>query len=278
MTGAGRSDPDQRAIRADYHCHTAFSYDSSTSAEAVLERALATRLDVLCVTDHDTIEGALALSRVRCPEVKVVVGCEFTADDGSHVIGLELCDMIAQRRLPALVEAIKLQGGLVLLPHPFRRGSGIFRNEAKRSEAFVREMMARADLVECFNGRDSFEANQRSYRLALAHGLPAVAGSDAHAPEEIGSVFVEYDLGDLVHGVSPRRVVFPEQQPAFENPVKRRLMELFHAHKQSLPRFVTDAHRHLRRRLKRDLPRSIGARPRMRYTFPGDCEARTHGE
>ncbi len=279
MTVARRSEPDGRGIRADYHFHTAFSYDSRTTPEAVLERALSSGLDVLCVTDHDTIEGALALARVRCPEVEVVVGCEFTADDGSHVIGLDLRDAIAERRLPALLEEIKLQGGLVLLPHPFRRGSGVFRNEARRSEAFVREVLSRTDLVECFNGRDSYEANQRSYRFALARGLAAVAGSDAHTPAEIGSVFVEYERAGFVHGASPRRVVFPAQEPAFESSFKRRLMELFHAHKRSLPTIVTEAHRILRKRLGRDVPRDPLAAPRAHYELAGaPSEARAHGE
>jgi predicted metal-dependent phosphoesterase TrpH len=266
-------------MRVDYHFHTGSSYDSRTTPEAVLERALSAQLDVLCVTDHDTIEGALELGRIRCPAVEVVVGCEFTAEDGSHLIGLGLRDMISERRIPALLEEIRLQGGLVLLPHPFRRGSGIFRNEARRSEAFLREVLSRTHLVECFNGRDSYEKNRQSHLFALAHGLPAVAGSDAHTPDEIGTVYVEYERAGFVHGVSPRRVVFPAQDPVLENGLKRRLMELLHAHEASLPPFVKEAHRALRRRLRRDVPRKTAADARMHYELPGaPGGARAHGE
>ena len=47
--------------------------------------------------------------------------------------------MIAEKRIVDLLERIKLQGGTVLLPHPFRRGSGIFRNELRRPESFLRD-------------------------------------------------------------------------------------------------------------------------------------------
>jgi undecaprenyl phosphate N,N'-diacetylbacillosamine 1-phosphate transferase len=262
------------STRIDYHAHTRFSSDCETPLEAALERALQAGLTCLCVTDHDTIEGALVLSRIRPPELEIVVGCEFTADDGSQVIGLNLTETIAERRIPQLLQRIRQQGGLVLLPHPFRRGSGIFRNEMKRSEAFVRDVLAATDLIECFNGRDSYDNNRRSYRFAVELGLPAVAGSDAHTAAEIGSVFVEYADGDLAHGVSPRQVFFPNQPRRSENPAKRRLMELYHRHEASLPATVSTLYRVSRKRLRSDLPSRTGLPPRSQYTFPRAPAAR----
>ncbi|WP_242343891.1 PHP domain-containing protein [Anaeromyxobacter terrae] len=256
-----------RSVRAAYHVHTSFSYDSRVPPEAVLEQAVAASIDVLCVTDHDTIDGAVKLQSGRCPEVKVVVGCELTSEDGSHVIGLNLRDMIPEKELFAILEGIKLQGGLVLLPHPFRRGSGIFRSDARRPDQLVKDVLTYVDIVECFNGRDSYENNQRSYRFALTHDLPAVAGSDAHFPGEVGSVFVEYFADDFVHGVSPHRVWFPSQAPRRENPAKRKLMELYHGRKDSLPPVVTTAYRALKRWTRRDSPRTPGVSA-PQYEFP----------
>jgi predicted metal-dependent phosphoesterase TrpH len=267
---ASRPDGSQRpgSTRVVYHVHTRFSYDCATSLEAVLEGALQAGIGCLCVTDHDTIEGALALQRMSHPEVEIVVGCEFTAEDGSHVIGLKLQDTISERRVPELLKRIRQQGGLVLLPHPFRRGSGIFRNEMKRSEDFVREVLSHTDVVESFNGRDSYYNNQRSYLFATDRGVPAVAGSDAHTAPEIGSVFVEYAANDRVHGVSPRRVFFPAQRPVAENAMKKSLMELYHRHKASLPAVVGVAYRISRKRLGKDGPRMTEEPPRMQYEFP----------
>ncbi len=259
-------------LRVDYHVHGEASYDSKASPEAILERAIRSGVRLLCVTDHDTVEGAAKLASIRCPEVRVVVGCEFTADDGSHVIGLGLRDMIAERRLLALLEEISAQGALVLLPHPFRRGSGVFRNELRRPERFVRDVLSRADLVEWFNGRDTYENNARNRRLAETSGLGAVAGSDAHRAEEVGSAFVEYDDDDPVHGASRRRIFHPPQPPSFESPLKRRAMELYHRHERRLPEAVRDGYRLLRRLLHAEDPRSAGALPRRQHEL-GSREA-----
>lgn len=257
----------RQSRRVDYHLHTMFSYDSKTSPEAVLERALQTGLGCVCVTDHDTIEGAIALTQIRCPEVEIVVGCEFTVEDGSHVIGLHLKDMISERRVPNLLEEIQRQGGLVLLPHPFRRSSGIFRNEMRRSDEFVREVLSFTDMVECFNGGDSYDHNRKSFAFAMARGLPTVAGSDAHDAARIGSVFVEYAEVDSEHGISPRDVYFPAQPPLFENPVKRRLMELYHRHRRSFPPALDAAYRESRKRLTGNSRREAATPPRMQYRF-----------
>ncbi len=254
-------------IRVDYHLHTWASYDCSTGTAEAIERALQAGLNVVCVTDHDTVDGAVKLAAAAPPGLAVVVGCEFTCSDGSHVIGMGLREMIAERRIRPLLEAIHDQGARVVLPHPFRRGSGIFRNEQHRSAEFVSEVLALADAVESFNARDTTENNRRSLELALQRGLAAVAGSDAHRPSEIGSTWVEYDGPGFVDGVSPRRIYGPPQLPAREHPLKRRLMELYHAHERRLPPLFASAYRTLRSRLHRDGPRSTGA-PRIQHAFP----------
>jgi predicted metal-dependent phosphoesterase TrpH len=255
-------------MRVDYHIHTQYSHDCETSLEIVLERALRVGIGCLCVTDHDTIEGALQLARMRSPEVEIVVGCEFTTEDGSHLIGLGLTEMITATRIPELIQKIKEQDGLVLLPHPFRRGSGIFRNEMRRSEGFVRDVLSATDLVECFNGKDTYANNQRSYRFAVERGLPSVAGSDAHSAAEIGAVYVEYADGDQAHGVSARRIFFPDQPPVAENPMKRRLMELYHRHQSRFPAVVGAAYRASKRRSGAHRSPRIQGPTRMQYEFP----------
>ena len=74
--------------RVDYHVHTAYSHDSAAAPEAILERALETGIDCLCVTDHGTLDGAQALARIAPPEVEVVIGCELDATDGSQILAL----------------------------------------------------------------------------------------------------------------------------------------------------------------------------------------------
>lgn len=238
--------------RVDYHFHTSYSYDGRGSLPEILDSARSAGLTTLCVTDHDTIDGALALRALAGDALEVVVGCEFTCEDGTHLVGLGLRTMIAERRLLPLMDRIHEQGGLVLLPHLFRRGSGVFRGELRPSPAFVEEVLARADAVECFNGRDTFENNARSRALVRERGLAGVASSDAHRAAEVGSVFVEYQAAAPLHGHSPRRIFFPPQRPVREHPLKRAAMELYHRHAGSLPPLVRAGYRAARARLGRD--------------------------
>lgn len=255
--------------RVDYHFHTSYSYDGRATLGEILEAGRRAGLTTLCVTDHDTIEGALALRALAGAELEVVVGCEFTCDDGSHVVGLGLSAMIEEKRLLPLLARIHAQGGLVLLPHLFRRGSGVFRNELRRSPQFVDEVLARADLVEAFNGRDTFDNNARSRAFARERGLAAVASSDAHRAAEVGSVFVEYGAGPVRHGSSPRAVWFPAQRELHEHPLKRAAMELYHRHAGALPACVRDGYRLARRRLGRDDAARGPRPPTLQYRLEG---------
>ena len=261
-------------LRVDYHVHTCFSYDSEAALADVLARASAARIDQLCITDHGTIDGALELREMAPAGIEIVVGCEFGTDDGSQVIGLWLQEPIAETRLEPLLRAIREQGGLTLLPHPFRRASGVFRAEMRRSEAFVRDVLALTDLVECFNAADNYEKNLASRRLVIERHLPAVAGSDAHRPSDIGSVWVEYDTAAPVHGVSPREIYFPDQQPSAENVAKRRLMETYHRYERRLPAIVGAGYRKMRRRVRRDHPARPALTPRLQYDLPATTPPR----
>jgi predicted metal-dependent phosphoesterase TrpH len=239
--------------RVEYHVHTERSYDSDATAQAVLDRAVAAGVHVLCVTDHDTLEGALALRERADGRVDVVIGCEITARDGSHLVGLGLREAIGRRHVLEVLYEIRRQGGWVILPHPFRRGTGVFRNELRRSPEFVVEVLSGVDAVECFNARDTWEDNRRSHDLAVAHALPAVAASDAHRADEIGRVFVEYDDDAFVHGASARRLYFPSHPPEVEHPVRRLALELYR-HERALPSAVRAACRLLRARVERAPP------------------------
>lgn len=235
-------------LRVDYHLHTSYSYDSEASLEDVLQHASQASLDRLCVTDHDTIEGALRLRDLAGTRLEVVIGCEFSTEDGSQVIGLGISRLPPQRRTLDLLQAIKADGGQVLLPHPFRRSSGIFRPEMRRSRAFIEEILSHTDLVESFNGHDTFDKNAANFEFARARGLAAVAGSDAHRAEEVGSVFVEYELNDAQDGVSPRRIFFPTQTPRNEPALKRRVLEFYHGHRDRMPGPVQSLYHAARRR------------------------------
>jgi predicted metal-dependent phosphoesterase TrpH len=166
-----------------------WSGDCTTTPEEVIEAAEASGLDVLCITDHHAIAGAQRLTDALAEVgVRVVVGEEVKSTSG-ELIGLFLSERIPFGLRPGeTAAAIRAQGGIVYIPHPFdpmRRALTPGALDALVAEGLV-------DALEAFNAKISLRhLNERAGQYAAAHGLPAGAGSDAHVPAALGAAYVE---------------------------------------------------------------------------------------
>ncbi|MGD0084565.1 MAG: PHP-associated domain-containing protein [Acidimicrobiales bacterium] len=174
-------------LRVDCHLHTMWSGDSTTTPEELAAAVHESAIDVLCITDHGTINGALRLSgELDC---RVVIGQEQRTPDG-EVIGLFLSERIPSgcRNAREAAEHIRAQGGLVYVPHPYDP----LRHRLNRD---VLEQLAAdglVDLVEARNAKTSLEhLNAEAAATAARLGLAAGAGSDSHVPDAIGAAYVE---------------------------------------------------------------------------------------
>ena len=172
-------------LKADLHIHTHYSRDSIISPEQCVSRCLRLGINCLAVTEHNNIEGALAVQRIA--PFKVIIAEEVKTTDG-ELTGLFLKETIPLGLTPEeTIERIRAQGGLVSLPHPFDR----VRREPLRAQARKR-ILSHLDVIEVFNSRTTFRSdNEKARRLAEELGLPMGAGSDAHSPWELGATYVE---------------------------------------------------------------------------------------
>ena len=141
----------------------------------------------LAFTDHDRIEGALE-AQVRAaseaPGLHVIVGQEIRTTSGD-LIGAFLHEAIPVGLSPAeAVAAVREQGGLVGIAHPFDR----FRGSVGRGESDALDVLAATvDWIEIWNARLMFgDGNARAAELAARAGVPGVAVSDAHTTLEVG--------------------------------------------------------------------------------------------
>ena len=114
---------DREWILADLHLHTSWSSDCSIEVEDLLDHAQAAGLGAIAVTDHNVFGGALeAVELARDRDLIVIPGEEVKTDGQGEVIGLFLKEEIPRgMSFSETVAAIKAQGGLVYLPHPFDR-------------------------------------------------------------------------------------------------------------------------------------------------------------
>ena len=170
-------------LKADLHVHTRYSHDSTASLQSIVSRCIETGIQCLAVTDHNTIEAALMLHG-QAP-LQIIVGEEIKSSEGD-IIGLFLKEGIPKDLTPMqTVQAIKSQGGLVMVPHPFDR----VRPTALGLEAF--ETIAHdVDIVETFNARNLFNAdNSRADEIARNYHKVRAVASDCHTAAELGRTY-----------------------------------------------------------------------------------------
>ena len=171
-------------IVADLHLHTSWSHDCQIPVEELLEQAEAQGLGAIAVTDHNVFGGALeAVELARGRDLVVIPGEEVKTDRQGEVIGLFLSEEIPRGlSFAETVAAIKDQGGLVYLPHPFDRLHAI------PDAGTLGRHLDDLDVVEVYNARLLFEAyNDEALRFARKYGLTMGAGSDAHVLQGVGT-------------------------------------------------------------------------------------------
>jgi predicted metal-dependent phosphoesterase TrpH/glycosyltransferase involved in cell wall biosynthesis len=171
-------------IVVDLHMHTDWSHDCSTPTADLLEHAEQIGLGGIAITDHNAFGGALeGVELARGRELIVIPGEEVKTDGQGEVIGLFLEEEIPRGMSFAdTIAAIREQGGLVYLPHPFDRLHSI------PDPATLHRHLAEIDVFEVFNARllrDSF--NDEALRFARKYRLLQGAGSDAHVLQGVGT-------------------------------------------------------------------------------------------
>lgn len=179
---------------ADLHTHTKYSGlsrvlflkipDSVSEPRDVVRAAEAKGLDVLCVTDHNSIKGGLE-ARKHARSVEVVVGEEVLTSDG-EVLGLFLNEEVR----PGLsaeetIDIIHGMGGVAVAPHPFSAHCASIGDKALALDL---------DGIEVFNAfhRDRY-SNDIALERCSGSGKALTGGSDAHAPMMVGDGVTSFE-------------------------------------------------------------------------------------
>lgn len=195
------------------HSHTMWSGDCTTTPDELHQAIVGCGIDVLCITDHNTIAGAVRLAdELPC---RVIIGEELRIGRG-ELIGLFLTDPIPPGLSAAdSARAIRDQGGVVYVPHPFDPMRNALAPE-------IIDELAEASLIDAFevrNAKTSLESlNRKAAKYAEQHGLLAGAGSDAHVPDAFGAAYVEMadfvDRDGFVQSLVAGRIVGHHSDPA----------------------------------------------------------------
>lgn len=167
-------------LNADFHIHTFFSKCSNISPENLVKRAIAEKLDVIGVVDHDNIKGGLAAKRIAGKRIIVIPGEEISAKEGDIIVFFS--DGKYDGNLVEICERARRENAMVYAPHPFDSLRHSLGNNINTIKNFL-------GAVETFNSRCMVSsANMKAKMFADKNSIPALGGSDAHFIEEIGNV------------------------------------------------------------------------------------------
>ncbi len=173
--------------RADLHLHTTYS-DGMGTVEAVLEAARRAGLDVIAITDHDTLQGALRGRDIGARYgIGVVPGVEISTAEG-HLLAYWIEQYIPPG-LPLIETLLRVgeQGGLCVAAHPTAQwvpslGARAIWRALQHPDA-GRILVG----IEVYNmGLPRLVNNRGALALGQATGLAQVANTDSHMLWTIG--------------------------------------------------------------------------------------------
>jgi predicted metal-dependent phosphoesterase TrpH len=188
---------------ADLHVHTLHSWDGTSSVSAVLRQASRqAKLDVIAITDHDEVSGALeAMSLAPSYQIEVIPGLELSTAEG-HLLALFVTEKIpAGLPLIESIQRVHDLGGLCVVPHPGAVGVDSLNHKAIIRAANNPKTTGVLVGLETFSSGPAYTQTKLDTRgLARQLELSQISGSDAHETGMIGrcvTVFPGKSAADL---------------------------------------------------------------------------------
>lgn len=181
-------------MKVQFHVHTRFSKDSLLPLFVLYRACRICGIGCVCITDHNTIDGAVKFKeKYGSKGIDVVVGEEIFTGSG-EVIGLYLTENIpAGLSVDETIKRIRSQGGLVIVPHPYE----VERGKTALPESVIADHAKEFDAAEFFNGRNfKAEYSTKQNEICQKYGLAKILGSDAHTVYEIGKN--TFEIGEKV--------------------------------------------------------------------------------
>lgn len=198
--------------------------DGWISPARLVQTATLRQLALIAVTDHDHVEGARRVEELlaeRNRAVRMITGVEVSTRHG-HLLGLFVRKAPRPLR-PAQesIDAIKEQGGLVIVPHPF--GRLVPSLSRRRIDSLLAAGYA-IDGIETYNPSPANAAQRAAVRSANEEwGLAEIGASDAHFWQHVGAAYTRFPgttADDLRRAIVERtaRAGGQDQRPARLNP------------------------------------------------------------
>ncbi len=171
-------------INVELHCHTYHSSDSLMLPQQILQACDRRGIDRVAITDHNSIAGARETAALA-PD-RVIIGEEILTTEG-EILGYFVQEEIPKGLPPMdVVERLKAQGAVISIAHPFDLTRG-----CRWSMETLETLFPHIDALEVLNARCwNDQPNDQAADIVRIAGLHGTAGSDAHAPAEVGRAYL----------------------------------------------------------------------------------------
>ena len=202
-------------LRTELHCHNVFSnghvgdleppFDSNVTINEQLEKSLKSKLDILFVTNHNTLDGFKQITEYKnnhkkFSNLKIYPAVEITTDKEAHVLVYGLHDEIkSNQSLDEILDSVKSQDAVTIAPHPFSLVDAL------------RDDSLKCDLFEVFNSSNvDIYSNKKAEIFAKENNLLTTAGSDSHIASTIGRctnlINSENNLDDVISAMKKGKI------------------------------------------------------------------------
>jgi len=190
-------------LKADLHCHSHYS-DGRESPAALVARARAAGIDVLALTDHDTLAGLPEAAAVKQVGIELVPGIEFSAfvkPVEVHIVGLWIdpqspalieavsgYDQMRRRRAERMAEKIRALG----VPLEFERVLAVHR----------KGVFGRPHVAQALKEMGAVATFQDAFKQFIGRDAPAYVRKEMlDAPAVIGAIHSAGGVAVLAHGL-----------------------------------------------------------------------------
>lgn len=208
-------------MKLDPHIHSCYSGDARSSPKSIIDQARKIKLDIIAISDHDTIKGSKIASEIskNFDDILVVPSIEITSSEG-HILGFGVDTVIEKGLSPEeTVEKIHDEGGIAIIPHPFSSyRSGLFFKNEKTFKSLMGDYKLNNGLVEgveVLNARYIIGySNHRSNKVANKYNLAKIGSSDSHFIESVGNCYTEIididsepNVDNVIDSIKPNNTI-----------------------------------------------------------------------
>ncbi|HEY7756752.1 MAG TPA: PHP-associated domain-containing protein [Nitrososphaeraceae archaeon] len=201
-------------LRVETHCHNVFSnhnnylsrlpFDCGVTLEEQLENAALQKIDVMFVTNHNTLDGYSQIleykqNHEKYQNITIYPAEEITINNKGHVLAYGIDNEIRPgMSLDETLDEIRKQNGISCAAHPFAVSNG------------VREEARKCDIIESFNSNNiDIFSNLIAERFTKQNNLKSIVGSDSHVKSTIGRSFntveSENNIDSILEGLEKGR-------------------------------------------------------------------------